>query len=188
MPIALLKEKMPNIYKELHDTVKMLERHMHDMQDTEFTVQDGTLFMLQTRNGKRTGPAALRIAIDLEAEVRCCCCVAAVAVAVLLHLLNLWLCTWNNQSDSDVFRATLLRRIDLIDEVDQRYSDWQQQSCSSRNLLRKRWCRRRMHFVAAVSYPREYEQYATDSTCCVAGCNIPICLIYCVQSYAARDS
>lgn len=70
MPISLMKEKMPNIYTELHDTVKMLERHMHDMQDTEFTVQDGKLFMLQTRNGKRTGPAALKIAIDLEAEVR----------------------------------------------------------------------------------------------------------------------
>lgn len=69
MPIALMKEKMPSIYTELHDTVKMLERHMHDMQDTEFTVQDGRLFMLQTRNGKRTGPAALKIAIDLEAEV-----------------------------------------------------------------------------------------------------------------------
>lgn len=68
MPIALMKEKMPPIYTELHDTVKMLERHMHDMQDTEFTVQDGRLFMLQTRNGKRTGPAALKIAIDLEAE------------------------------------------------------------------------------------------------------------------------
>jgi pyruvate,orthophosphate dikinase len=40
------------------------------LQDTEFTVQDGKLFMLQTRNGKRTGPAALKIAIDLEAEVR----------------------------------------------------------------------------------------------------------------------
>jgi pyruvate,orthophosphate dikinase len=39
------------------------------LQDTEFTVQDGKLFMLQTRNGKRTGPAALKIAIDLEAEV-----------------------------------------------------------------------------------------------------------------------
>jgi phosphoenolpyruvate synthase/pyruvate phosphate dikinase len=89
MPIALLKEKMPNIYKELHDTVKMLERHMHDMQDTEFTVQDGTLFMLQTRNGKRTGPAALRIAIDLEAEVgqgQCVLlllCAAAVGVKLL---------------------------------------------------------------------------------------------------------
>lgn len=70
MPIVLMKEKMPPIYTELHDTVKMLEKHMHDMQDTEFTVQDGRLFMLQTRNGKRTGPAALKIAIDLEAEVR----------------------------------------------------------------------------------------------------------------------
>jgi pyruvate,orthophosphate dikinase len=39
MPIALMKEKMPPIYTELHDTVKMLEGHMHDMQDTEFTVQ-----------------------------------------------------------------------------------------------------------------------------------------------------
>jgi pyruvate,orthophosphate dikinase len=68
MPISVLKDKMPTIYQELHDTVKMLERHMHDMQDTEFTVQDGKLFMLQTRNGKRTGPAALKIAIDLEAE------------------------------------------------------------------------------------------------------------------------
>jgi hypothetical protein len=153
MPIALLKEKMPPVYTELHDTVKMLEKHMHDMQasrllqttclpclqmgagqlpaaaarlvvgalprcrlqpqprepaykllspdahgpphsaprilcqghalltgrcccrchlqDTEFTVQDGRLFMLQTRNGKRTGPAALRIALDMEREVRC---------------------------------------------------------------------------------------------------------------------
>jgi phosphoenolpyruvate synthase/pyruvate phosphate dikinase len=83
MPIALLKEKMPAIYKELHDTVKMLERHMHDMQDTEFTVQDGTLFMLQTRNGKRTGPAALRIAIDLEAEVGAAAVVAAAAFCML---------------------------------------------------------------------------------------------------------
>eukprot|EP00775_Hariotina_reticulata_P006369 gene6369-6601_t len=68
MPISLMKEKMPNIYTELRDTVKMLEDHMRDMQDTEFTVQDGKLYMLQTRNGKRTGPAALKIAIDLEAE------------------------------------------------------------------------------------------------------------------------
>jgi pyruvate,orthophosphate dikinase len=69
MPIVMMKEKMPNIYVELRDTVKMLEKHMKDMQDTEFTVQDGRLFMLQTRNGKRTGPAALRIAIDMEKEV-----------------------------------------------------------------------------------------------------------------------
>lgn len=69
MPIALLKDKMPEVYKELHDTVKMLEKHMKDMQDTEFTVQDGRLFMLQTRNGKRTGQAALKIALDMEKEV-----------------------------------------------------------------------------------------------------------------------
>eukprot|EP00879_Flechtneria_rotunda_P030856 GHRR01033551.1.p1 GENE.GHRR01033551.1~~GHRR01033551.1.p1 ORF type:complete len:156 (-),score=48.84 GHRR01033551.1:352-819(-) len=68
MPIAVMKKGMPAIYQELHDTVKMLEHHMSDMQDTEFTVQDGRLFMLQTRNGKRTGLAALKIAIDLEAE------------------------------------------------------------------------------------------------------------------------
>lgn len=68
MPIVMMKDKMPNIYTELRDTVKMLEGHMKDMQDTEFTVQDGRLFMLQTRNGKRTGPAALRIAIDMEKE------------------------------------------------------------------------------------------------------------------------
>ena len=72
MPIVMLKDKMPTIYTELRDTVKMLEKHMKDMQDTEFTVQDGRLFMLQTRNGKRTGPAALRIAIDMEKEVRDC--------------------------------------------------------------------------------------------------------------------
>jgi pyruvate,orthophosphate dikinase len=68
VPIAEMKDIMPGIYKELHDTVKGLERHMKDMQDTEFTVQDGRLFMLQTRNGKRTGVAALRVAIEMEKE------------------------------------------------------------------------------------------------------------------------
>lgn len=68
MPIAELANILPGIYKELHDTVKGLERHMKDMQDTEFTVQDGRLFMLQTRNGKRTGVAALRVAIEMERE------------------------------------------------------------------------------------------------------------------------
>lgn len=68
------------------------------LQDTEFTVQDGKLFMLQTRNGKRTGPAALKIAIDLEAEVSrlvvflsscaihpLCCCLAFFFI-LLFHL------------------------------------------------------------------------------------------------------
>ncbi len=68
MPISLMKNSMPLIYEELYNTVKMLETHMKDMQDTEFTIQDGRLFMLQTRNGKRTGNAALRIAIDLVNE------------------------------------------------------------------------------------------------------------------------
>ncbi|GBG00136.1 pyruvate phosphate dikinase [Raphidocelis subcapitata] len=68
LPIADMSAIMPEIYKELHDTVKGLETHMKDMQDTEFTVQDGRLFMLQTRNGKRTGVAALRVATEMERE------------------------------------------------------------------------------------------------------------------------
>lgn len=68
MPIALMKEKLPEVYTELENILLNLEKHMKDMQDTEFTVQDGRLFMLQTRNGKRTGPAALKIAVDMEEE------------------------------------------------------------------------------------------------------------------------
>jgi pyruvate,orthophosphate dikinase len=68
IPIAEMQAIMPEIYIELRDTVKALETHMKDMQDTEFTVQDGRLFMLQTRNGKRTGVAALRVAIEMERE------------------------------------------------------------------------------------------------------------------------
>ncbi|EEY66171.1 pyruvate, phosphate dikinase, putative [Phytophthora infestans T30-4] len=59
---------MPVVYKELDETVHNLETHFKDIQDTEFTVQDGVLFMLQTRNGKRTGPAALKIAVDMWRE------------------------------------------------------------------------------------------------------------------------
>ncbi|KAF4040509.1 PEP-utilizing enzyme [Phytophthora infestans] len=67
-PISELAEKMPVVYKELDETVHNLETHFKDIQDTEFTVQDGVLFMLQTRNGKRTGPAALKIAVDMWRE------------------------------------------------------------------------------------------------------------------------
>lgn len=67
-PIAELKDKMPEVYKQLDETVHKLETHFKDVQDTEFTVEDGVLFMLQTRNGKRTGPAALKIAVDLWRE------------------------------------------------------------------------------------------------------------------------
>eukprot|EP00798_Chlamydomonas_sp_ICE-L_P027999 gene27999-31095_t len=68
LPIAQLADKMPAIYKELVDVTTDLESHMGDMQDIEFTVQDGRLFMLQTRNGKRTGLAALQVAVDLAKE------------------------------------------------------------------------------------------------------------------------
>ncbi|KAG2497890.1 hypothetical protein HYH03_004156 [Edaphochlamys debaryana] len=68
MPIKLMNDVMPPIYAELVANTTMLEKHMKDMQDVEFTVQEGRLFMLQCRNGKRTGTAALRIALDLEAE------------------------------------------------------------------------------------------------------------------------
>jgi pyruvate,orthophosphate dikinase len=63
-----LEEYMPVIYNELVDIYKTLEAHYKDMQDLEFTVQEGKLYMLQTRNGKRTGFAALRIAVDMVQE------------------------------------------------------------------------------------------------------------------------
>lgn len=66
--IDALKEQQPKIYKQLVDSAKKLEAHYKDMQDFEFTVQDGVLYFLQTRNGKRTGPAALKIATDLVKE------------------------------------------------------------------------------------------------------------------------
>ena len=66
--IAKLEEDMPEIYKQLVSIVKGLERHYRDMQDIEFTVEEGELYILQTRNGKRTGKAALKIAVDLVHE------------------------------------------------------------------------------------------------------------------------
>lgn len=67
-PIAQLKEEMPEVYKDLEAVRMKLENHFKDMQDFEFTVEDGTLYMLQTRNGKRTGLAAVRIAVELFRE------------------------------------------------------------------------------------------------------------------------
>ena len=67
-PISHLKEDMPEIYEQFKNTTKILEKHYKDMQDMEFTIQDGKLFMLQTRNGKRTGAAALKIACDMYDE------------------------------------------------------------------------------------------------------------------------
>ena len=67
-PIATLKDKMPAVYDEFVRTANALEKHYRDMQDMEFTIEGGKLFMLQTRNGKRTANAALQIAVDLVAE------------------------------------------------------------------------------------------------------------------------
>jgi len=60
-----LESKMPELYKQLDAIQKKLENHYHDMQDIEFTIQDGRLWMLQTRTGKRTGPAAVRMAAEM---------------------------------------------------------------------------------------------------------------------------
>ncbi len=63
--ISKLKEEMPEIYKQLIDIRKKLEEHYKDMQDVEFTIQKGKLYMLQTRTGKRTAAAALQVAVDM---------------------------------------------------------------------------------------------------------------------------
>ncbi len=65
---APLEEAMPEVYRQLRDVAATLERHYKDMQDIEFTVEDGTLYMLQTRSGKRTAAAAVKIAVDMVRE------------------------------------------------------------------------------------------------------------------------
>jgi len=67
-PIEVLKEINPDVYNQFVDIAEKLERHYRDMQDMEFTIERGKLFMLQTRNGKRTAQAALKIAVDLVNE------------------------------------------------------------------------------------------------------------------------
>ena len=67
-PIAALQEVMPEVYEQFTNVCNILENHYRDMQDMEFTIQDRKLFMLQTRNGKRTAQAALKIACDLVDE------------------------------------------------------------------------------------------------------------------------
>ena len=66
--ISLLAEEMPKSFAELKKVRSRLERHFRDMQDFEFTIEDGRLYMLQTRNGKRTGLAAVRIAVEMSRE------------------------------------------------------------------------------------------------------------------------
>ena len=68
MPIAQMAEKFPDAYKQFTEVCQLLENHYHDMQDMEFTVENEKLYMLQTRNGKRTAQAALKIACDLVDE------------------------------------------------------------------------------------------------------------------------
>ena len=63
-----LKEVMPEVYEQFVNICNILENHYHDMQDMEFTIEDKKLYMLQTRNGKRTPAAALKIACDLIDE------------------------------------------------------------------------------------------------------------------------
>ena len=67
-PISTLEQAMPEVYKQFMDLATNLENHFHDMQDMEFTIEEGKLYFLQTRNGKRTAPAAIKIACDLVDE------------------------------------------------------------------------------------------------------------------------
>jgi len=67
-PISMMKEELPEAYEEFIRIADQLEKHYKDMQDMEFTVEDKKLYILQTRNGKRTAPAALRIACELVAD------------------------------------------------------------------------------------------------------------------------
>ena len=66
--ISLLEQEIPEAYKELFDTQQRLEKHYRDMQDMEFTIQEGRFYMLQTRSGKRTGRASVKIAVDMVRE------------------------------------------------------------------------------------------------------------------------
>jgi pyruvate,orthophosphate dikinase len=67
-PISKLESVMPSVYNEFQKYANLLENYYHDMQDMEFTIENGKLYMLQTRNGKRTGEAAIKIAVDMVNE------------------------------------------------------------------------------------------------------------------------
>ncbi len=67
-PISQLKKELPKVYQEFAEITQLLEKHYRDMQDCEFTIERGKLWMLQTRTGKRTGAAAVRIAVDMSNE------------------------------------------------------------------------------------------------------------------------
>ena len=85
-----MEESMPEMYKQLNDIREILEKHNKDMQDIEFTIQEGQLFLLQQRNGKRTAKAAVKIAVDLYNEGiidkdKAICLVDPTAINQLLH-------------------------------------------------------------------------------------------------------
>src|SRR6476660_3804071 len=67
-PISQLKKELPKVYEQFAGIAQLLEKHYHDMQDCEFTIERGKLWMVQTRTGKRTGAAAVRIAVDMAQE------------------------------------------------------------------------------------------------------------------------
>lgn len=67
-PIEALQERLPKVYDELYETQALLEKHYRDMQDIEFTIQEGRFYILQTRSGKRTGRASVKIAVDMVTE------------------------------------------------------------------------------------------------------------------------
>jgi pyruvate,orthophosphate dikinase len=67
-PVAELKAAMPKAYHQLDRIRQTLEKHFTDVQDFEFTIEDGVVYMLQTRNGKRTAMAALKFSIDMQKE------------------------------------------------------------------------------------------------------------------------
>ena len=67
-PISQLKKELPKVYEQFNAITQLLEKHYGDMQDCEFTIERGKLWMLQTRTGKRTGAAAVRIAVDMASE------------------------------------------------------------------------------------------------------------------------
>ncbi len=89
-PISKLNDEMPKVYKQLCEIREALEQHYKEMQDIEFTVQDGVLYMLQTRTGKRTGSAAVRIAVEMvkEGKIDEKTAVKRVAPDSLNHLLQ----------------------------------------------------------------------------------------------------
>ena len=89
-PISQLEKDLPECYAQFMELAMKLENHFHDMQDMEFTIEEGTLYFLQTRNGKRTAPAAIKIACDLVdegqiSEEEAVCRIEAKSLDQLLH-------------------------------------------------------------------------------------------------------